>query len=126
MPERLVGERRVVRQNCCDRKSPRVHLIEQICVLGLAHSRIFIVYYFRMYLALVAAGCFYGLLVLPILLAIFGPVNPATTSSRCDEAVSPPASTKSLVDGGSGRMSSERGRGGHCQPLARETEEAPV
>ena len=48
----------------------------QVCILGLAHSRIFIVYYFRMYLALVAAGCFFGLLVLPVLLAIFGPNKP--------------------------------------------------
>jgi len=27
-----------------------------VCVLGMAHSRIFVVYYFRMYLTLVAAG----------------------------------------------------------------------
>ena len=44
-----------------------------VSVLGMAHSRIFVVYYFRMYLCLVAVGCFYGLIVLPVLLSIFGP-----------------------------------------------------
>ena len=46
-----------------------------VSVLGMAHSRIFVVYYFRMYLCLVAAGCFYGLVVLPVLLSIFGPCS---------------------------------------------------
>jgi hypothetical protein len=54
-----------------------------VCVLAMATSRIFVVYYFRMYLALVIAGCFYGLVVLPVMLSIFGPLNtsPAAPSS---------------------------------------------
>ncbi|EKX55271.1 hypothetical protein GUITHDRAFT_99052 [Guillardia theta CCMP2712] len=43
-----------------------------VAVLGLAHSRIFVVYYFRMYMALVVCGSFFGLCLLPVLLALHG------------------------------------------------------
>uniref|UniRef100_A0A7S0EGY1 SSD domain-containing protein n=1 Tax=Hanusia phi TaxID=3032 RepID=A0A7S0EGY1_9CRYP len=43
-----------------------------VAVLGLAHSRIFVVYYFRMYMALVVCGSFFGLCLLPVLLVLHG------------------------------------------------------
>jgi len=42
-----------------------------VSVLALAHSRIFVVYYFRMYFSLVVAGSLYGLLLLPVMLIAF-------------------------------------------------------
>jgi hypothetical protein len=79
----------------------------------LAHSRIFIVYYFRMYLALVAAGCFFGLLVLPVLLAIFGPANPVDAAPVSD---APPAAESAGLRQGGGvdvrRKFNDRGGGG--------------
>jgi len=45
-----------------------------VVVLAFAHSKIFITYYFRMYFSLVVVGSFYGLLVLPVLLSILGPM----------------------------------------------------
>lgn len=40
--------------------------------MSLATSQIFKVYYFRMYISIVVLGAFYGLLVLPAILMIFG------------------------------------------------------
>eukprot|EP00961_Rhodomonas_salina_P100370 1349723-Rhodomonas_salina.1 len=42
-----------------------------VSVLAVAHSRIFVVYYFRMYFSLVLAGSLFGLLLLPVLLVAF-------------------------------------------------------
>jgi len=44
-----------------------------ISVLSMAPSTIFRLYYFRMYLSLIVLGWFYGLFVLPIILAWKGP-----------------------------------------------------
>jgi Niemann-Pick C1 protein len=63
-----------------------------VCVLAMATSRIFVVYYFRMYLALVIAGCFYGLVVLPVMLSIFGPLNTSAGTPS-----SPPIKTAELT-----------------------------
>lgn len=44
-----------------------------VCVLAFSRTRIFDVYYFRMYAALVVLGAAHGLVLLPVLLAAFGP-----------------------------------------------------
>ena len=45
-----------------------------ISILRFAPSRVIVVYYYRLYLGLVAFGAFQGLAVLPVLLTLFGPV----------------------------------------------------
>ncbi|XP_010539022.1 PREDICTED: Niemann-Pick C1 protein-like isoform X2 [Tarenaya hassleriana] len=44
-----------------------------VIVLGFARSQVFVVYYFKMYLALVLLGFFHGLVFLPVFLSMFGP-----------------------------------------------------
>ncbi|KAI3436838.1 hypothetical protein D9Q98_006248 [Chlorella vulgaris] len=44
-----------------------------VSVLALSHTAIFRVYYFQMYAALVLLGAAHGLVLLPVLLAAFGP-----------------------------------------------------
>ena len=44
-----------------------------VSVLVLATSPVFNVYYFRMYMAVVLTGAAHGLVLLPVLLAVFGP-----------------------------------------------------
>ncbi len=44
-----------------------------VVVLAFARTQIFEVYYFRIFLALVALGAAHGLALLPVLLALAGP-----------------------------------------------------
>ncbi|XP_075511720.1 uncharacterized protein LOC142547346 [Primulina tabacum] len=48
-----------------------------VLVLCFSRTEIFVVYYFKMYLALVLLGFLHGLVLLPVLLSVFGP------PSRC-------------------------------------------
>eukprot|EP00892_Ulva_mutabilis_P006437 jgi/Ulvmu1/4165/UM019_0144.1 len=48
-----------------------------VAMLAFSHTKIFDLYYFRMYMALVVIGTFHGLLLLPVLLALVGPVTRA-------------------------------------------------
>lgn len=47
-----------------------------VAMLAFSQTKIFDLYYFRMYMALVLIGAFHGLLLLPVLLALLGPEAP--------------------------------------------------
>ena len=51
-------------------------------MLAFSRTRIFEVYYFRMYAALVVLGAAHGLLFLPVLLAVLGPEELAVRRGR--------------------------------------------
>jgi Niemann-Pick C1 protein len=44
-----------------------------VLVLAFATSTVFRLYYFRMYMGIIALGFFHGLMFLPVLLSIVGP-----------------------------------------------------
>ena len=44
-----------------------------VSILVFARSPVFNIYYFRMYMAVVLTGAAHGLVLLPVLLATFGP-----------------------------------------------------
>ncbi|EPS57558.1 hypothetical protein M569_17260, partial [Genlisea aurea] len=49
-----------------------------VIVLCFSKSEVFVVYYFKMYLALVLLGFLHGLVFLPVILSIFGPPSQFT------------------------------------------------
>ncbi len=52
-----------------------------VAVLGFASSKIFTIYYFRMYLAIVILAALHGLLFFPVILSLVGP--PLNWVGRC-------------------------------------------
>lgn len=50
-----------------------------IAILAIAPSHLFRVYYFRLYLALILLGAFFGLAVLPVFLSFWGPASVAAS-----------------------------------------------
>lgn len=63
-----------------------------VSMLAFSRTQIFEVYYFRMYMALVAVGTFHSLLLLPVLLSLIGTQNeePYVPSDIGDEATEAP------------------------------------
>ena len=53
-----------------------------VIILATATTRLFRIYFFRMYMALVLLGAWHGLVVLPILLALFGAPPPTRESKH--------------------------------------------
>ncbi|KAI4389641.1 hypothetical protein MLD38_001846 [Melastoma candidum] len=53
-----------------------------VIVLFFAKSKVFVVYYFKMYLALVILGFLHGLVFLPVILSLFGPPSRSTGTAK--------------------------------------------
>eukprot|EP00210_Caulerpa_lentillifera_P003889 g3716.t1 len=70
-----------------------------VFVLIFATTKLFKIYYFRMYMALVLLGAWHGLVVLPVLLALFGPMSRVTRV--------PITTTTTLIDNDSNRDKEE-------------------
>lgn len=63
-----------------------------VIVLGFSKSEVFVVYYFKMYLALVLLGFLHGLVFLPVFLSMFGPAPRHVEGNKQDH----PPSVSSL------------------------------
>jgi hypothetical protein len=61
-----------------------------VLMLSFSRTKMFEVYYFRMYMMLVAVGAFHSLLLLPVMLALVGPrqEEPATSTRLTREEAS--------------------------------------
>ncbi|CAN6827337.1 unnamed protein product [Brassica oleracea] len=61
-----------------------------VIVLGFSKSEVFVVYYFKMYLALVLLGFLHGLVFLPVFLSMFGPAPKGDKQDHRPSASSQP------------------------------------
>jgi len=86
-------------------------------VLAFSRTRIFEVYYFRLYLALVAVGAWHGLVLLPMALSRWGPPPFAAAGAAGAAAV---AGAESAAEGaGEGATAGSGGGGGGAAAAAR-------
>ncbi|CAM9577124.1 unnamed protein product [Discosporangium mesarthrocarpum] len=80
-----------------------------VSVLAVAPSRLFRLYYFRMYICLILSGGFQGLAALPVLLSWCGP-HPASSCSRLYPSSFSAASTRRRRSQSGGRWGGNWGR----------------
>ena len=57
-----------------------------VLVLAWAPSKLFRLYYFRMYFAIIILGAFHGLMVLPVILSLIGPASLAKSAAVAEPA----------------------------------------